>query len=164
MTHNTTLKTIGGIALLFAVFLTAALITSGASAAEVANESVTLEDGDDLEVAIEWTDTADAANTSTIEIANETVTVDNVTVDADPGNETISTWVVPDDLVAGNYTVTVDGTSSDINATHVDVFSSDDDGGTIIDDVTGDADPLVSFGAAAMLLGGGVYARREGWL
>lgn len=169
MTHNNALKTLGGIGLLAVVFVTAALLTiaatGGVQAAEVANESVELNDSDELEVTIEWTDTADAANTSTITIANETATVNTTTVDADPGNETTTAWLVPDDLEAGNYTVTVDtDVAGDVNATYVDVFSESDDGGAIFPGLTGDVDPLVAFGGLALLVGGVYYAREEGWL
>lgn len=170
MTHNTQfLKTLGGIGLLAAVLVTAAFLTiaatGGVQAAEVANESVELNDGDTLEVAIEWTDTADASNTSTITIANETATVNTTTVTADPGNETVNEWIVPDDLEAGNYTVTVDtDVESDVNATYVDVFSEEDDSSTIIGGLTGDVSPLVAFGGLALLLVGGYKAREEGWL
>lgn len=104
-------------ALAFALGIAIAVMSSGGAAAEVANESVTINDSDTEYV---WVDVEASNDTSlTVELVDDTGTaVNSTTLNATAGN-TSSTEFYP--TANGSYTVTVDGTTADVISTSVGV-------------------------------------------
>lgn len=95
---------------------------------------------------------------------NESETVAFETDTFDSGNTTITLDLVDDhDIEEGNYTVEVlvdAADADDIEVHDIDTIEAS----TGIGAITGDVDTTLAAGIAALLIGGGIYARRQDWL
>lgn len=111
----------------------------------------------------------DTVSDETIEANDDVLSVELVatptvadTIDADPGNVTETEFNVSDeDLETGDYSVYVFGTDEEIADVTIDTLG---DSATIVGSLTGDVPTGYAVAGMLALLGGGWYARREGWL